>query len=102
VPGIGALVVHGNRVRMREPGCHPCFACEAICEGGIGRQSRRHDLYRDTAFQALVNGAVDGRHATARDATREPVAALEDAADQWVIGGRLHTEILGRRKLWPT
>ena len=92
--GVVALVVHGDGVDVREPGRSAGLAGEPIGEGRVGRQRRGHDLHGDTPIEPLVDGRVHRGHPAAGNAVENPVATLEQAADQRVSGRRLHVAIL--------
>ena len=79
-----AAVVDGDDVRVREPGRVLGLAAEALHEGVVGGVPVVEDLDRDAAAELLVLGQVDVRHPARAELAHDPVAPVEDGADQGV------------------
>jgi hypothetical protein len=75
-----ALVVDRHDVGVRQLGRGARLAHEAGGEVGAVTEAGVHDLDRDGAVQAQVEGLVDRRHAAAGDARAHAVAAVEELA----------------------
>ena len=69
-----ARVVDRDDVRVVERGGDLRLADEALAEGVVAGQRRRHQLERDLPPQLHVLGLVDDAHAAAADHVRDPVA----------------------------
>ena len=83
-PVEAALVVDGHHARVGQPGRCPRLAAEARDEIGGVRQVGVHELERHGPVQATVVGAVDGGHATAREAVDDLVARVDQPTDEGI------------------
>jgi hypothetical protein len=80
--GVLALVEDPDDIGARQPGGGAGLAGEALDELGVVGQHRPHHLDGDDPVEPGVGGQVDRGHAAARDGGVEPVAAVEQPADQ--------------------
>ena len=81
VPGrVDALVEHVDQARVGHAGDGAGLAFEADAERLVVVEARVHHLRRHQAAQPHVDGPVNHRHAPARDARSDAVAAVEDVA----------------------
>jgi hypothetical protein len=79
---VGALVVDGHHVGVGQPGDGLGLVGEPVQETGVGVLTGMDDLQRDRPLQPLVEGGVDGRHATTRDPPTDPVPPVDERPDQ--------------------
>ena len=86
-PVVLALVEDGDDTGVRQPRRRPCLPDEPRRELRVVGEVPVHDLERDVAVEAAVEGEVDGGHATARDARGHGVPAVDDATDEGVAPG---------------
>ena len=86
---VARLIVDGHEVGVGEATGVDRLPAEPLDERLIGDEVLVHDLDRDLAVEAQVGSAVDHRHAAAGDLRVDPVAVVEDHADER-IGQRVH------------
>ena len=82
VPAVAALVVHRDQRGVAEPGHRASLELEAGQELRIIGEHRVHDLDGHRTVQAGVEPAVHRGHAAPGDGGVDPVAALEQLAEQ--------------------
>src|ERR671932_557499 len=68
--------------RMMQPRSGARLALEALQKHWVSGEPRGHDLDGDRPFQASVRTAVDGGHAAAGQYGANPVAPIQQRADQ--------------------
>jgi hypothetical protein len=77
-----ALVVDSHDVRVAQLGCGAGLATEPLDEGLILGKVGAHDLERDLAIEALVQGDVDRRHPAVGQVRQHAIAPIEDVIDE--------------------
>ena len=87
---VGALVVHGDHVRVGKPGDRPGLGDEPPDEVLVAGELRMHDLQRDRAVEPSIGAQVDGRHPAVREMGLHPVPAIKELADRHAGQGRIH------------
>ena len=80
-----AAVVDADDVRVAEAGGGPRLALEALDELLVTGVTLVQDLQGDLAAELLVLGQVDLGHAAGAELAHDPVAAVEQPADQAVF-----------------
>ena len=68
--------------RMMQPRSGACFPFEALPENRVGGEPGGHHLDCDRTLQPGVRAPVDGGHAATGQHGTDPVAPLEQGADQ--------------------
>ena len=89
---VGALVVHGDHVRVGKPGDRPGLGDEPPDEVLVVGELRMHDLQRDRAVEPSIGAQVDGRHPAVREMGLHPVPAIKELADRHAGQGRIHCD----------
>ena len=92
-----AEIVHGDDVRMLDPGGRRRLDAEALEIAVVARELRGDELDRPREVERQVGGAVDHAHAAARDLLVDPVAAVEHRSRRQRVHGlapALHASLI--------
>ncbi len=97
---VGALVVDGDHVGVRQPGRRVRLPDEAGDELLVIGQRRVHHLERDGAVEAVVVGLVDDGHPAPRQTWADVVAPVQHLPHQGVADSRVHGASLRVARAW--
>ena len=84
--GVASLVEDRHDLRGGQAGGRAGLAGEPRDEVGVVGERPVHHLDGDRTVEPLVDAAVDGRHPAPGEQRRQPVAVVEQAPDQRVVG----------------
>ena len=87
VVAVRALVVHRDQAGVLQPGNRPGLELQAGKELWVGRETRVHDLDRHRTIEAQIHAQVHTRHPPAGDQRIDPIATLDQDAEQHVGRG---------------
>ena len=89
---VGALVVDGDHVLLRQPRHRLGLADEPADEFLVPGQLGVHDLERHLAVQPRIGGPVDRGHPAVRDARGHRVAPVEQTPGEGIGQGIVHRD----------